>query len=245
MMASLPWPVARIPAEPTASRLSGAAFLILQWPHHGKLRILVTVDRKDVFVCSDDLHALAEFDDEYAHPSVRTRHLEWSKLPDEAPAAFYTLADTMAVLDHNPTHATGELLAWFREQLPLATGDAAIDNAIGLVAFTDAWTVQQAAMILDGDPQISTGRTRLFDHLAAIGWAQRDLIGHWTPLPYATRHGLLTLRNITIRSGTRAAEDYAQLYVTKDGLAELRKTLHALHKQPVEQPAPETLPIPE
>lgn len=242
---SQPWPVAQIPAPPAADRAAGAALMIHRWPHHGNLRILVTVDRKDVLIAVDDLHALAEFDDDYEHPTATKRLLTWSRQPDTSPADFYTLVDAMAALDHNPTHATGELLEWFREQLPLATGDAAIDNAIGLVAFTDAWTVQQAAMILDRDPQISTGRTRLFEHLAAIGWAQRDLTGHWAPLPYATRHELLTLREITIRSGTRAAEGYAQLYVTKDGLAQLRKSLHALHEQPPDLPAPETLPIPE
>ena len=236
------WPVAPIPAASPAPTVTGAALMILRWPHHGNLSILVTVDAADVLVAADELHALAEFDDEYSHPTITTRLLTYSRQHD--PAAFYTLADAMAVLDHNPTHVTGELLEWFRVQLPLATGDAAIDNAIGLTAFTDAWTVQQAALILDRDPQITIGRTRLFKHLERLEWIHRDIIGRWSPLPYATRHGLLTLRDITIRSGTRNAEDYQQLYVTQAGLAELRRTLHALNPDPPDVVEPEQLPIP-
>ncbi|MHC9046778.1 phage antirepressor KilAC domain-containing protein [Microbacterium saperdae] len=236
------WPVAPIPAPPTANHPTGV-LIPLRWPLHGDLRILV--DELNVFVASEDLHALAEFDDGYAHPTVTAR-ITWARTTGAPLTPFYTLAEAMAVLDHNPTHATGELLAWFREQLPLATGDEAIDHAIGLVSFTDAWTVRQAAMILDRDPQISIGRTRLFAHLEHIGWAQRAFAtGTWAPLPYATRHGYLTLRDIIIRSGTRAAEAYTQLYVTEDGLTELRRSLNALYPAPPDPVEPEQLPIPD
>lgn len=238
---SMDWPVAQIPTPPVANHRTGV-LMILHWPDHGDLRILV--DDPNVFIAAEQLHALAELEDGFEHPTV-VAHTTWARRESDPLTAFYTLPDAMAVLDHSPTHVTAELLAWFREQLPLATGDEAIDKAIGLASFTDAWTVRQAAMVLDGDPQITIGRTRLFAHLNHIGWVHRDHTGHWAPRQAALRAGHLTLRDIIIRSGTRAAETYTQLYVTETGLAELRRTLHALNPAPPDHPEPETLPIPE
>lgn len=236
------WPVAEIPTPPTANHPAGV-LIPLHWPHHGDLRILV--DDLEVFAAADDLHALAEYDDSTPHPHPLFRpDVTWAKRDGAELLELYPLAHAVAVLEHAPTHQTRELLAWLREQLPLVLNEHVVDAAIGLESFLDAWTVQQAAKILDRDPQIAIGRTRLFAHLERIGWIHRDHDEHWAPRPDATRQGLLTLRDITIRSGTRGAEAYTQLYITEAGLAELRRTLYALHPVPPDPVEPEQLPIP-
>lgn len=234
------WPVAAIPTAPVANHPTGVA-IPLRWPAHGDLRILV--DELDVFVAASDLHALAEFEDDYEHPTIRPR-VTWARHAGETLIEHYTLAEAMEVLDHTPTHQTGELLAWLREQLPLVLRDEVIDAAIGLEGFCDAFTVAQAALILDRDPAVSIGQRTLFQHLEHIGWAERDFVGHWRPTRPAIRRHWLTIRDVIIRPRTRQAAPYPQLYVTPAGLAELRKTLHALNPAPLDLPEPETLPIP-
>ncbi|WP_309129453.1 phage antirepressor KilAC domain-containing protein [Microbacterium sp.] len=237
------WPVAQIPTEPVANHPGGEQ-IPLRWPHHGDLRILVDVDTLEVFLVADDLHALAEFDDTTElHPTIRPT-VTWSKRPGSELLEHYTLADAVAVLEHNPTYQTAELLAWLREQLPDVLRDEVLDHAIGLEGFCTAFTVQQAATILDRDPALSIGRTRLFEQLERIGWARRDdVVTHWRPTSLAIRHHWLTIREVTVRAG-KTATPYPQLYITPDGLAELRRILHALHPDaPATPPEPERLPI--
>lgn len=240
------WPVATIPTPPSANHPGGQQ-LPLRWPHHGDLRILVDVDTLEVFVAAVDLIALAELDDltpADLHPSIRP-HVTWSRSGGaEGLLEHYTLADAVAVLEHNPTHLTGELLEWMREQIPLAVADDVIDSAVGLEGFCSAYTVQQAAMILDRDPAVAIGRTRLFAHLERIGWARRGIAQHWEPTSLARRHHWLTIRTVSIRPGTKATTPYPQLYITPAGLDELRRTLHALNPDaPATTPQPEPLPI--
>lgn len=236
------WPVAQIPTPPVANHPAGV-LIPLRWPHHGNLRILV--DELDVFTSADDLYTLAEYDEpEHPHPTLLP-YVTWAKQPGEALIDLYPLADAIAVLEHRPTHQTHELLAWLREQLPMVLRDEVIDATIGLEDFLDAYTVSQAARILDRDPAVSIGQKSLFEHLNHIGLAERDLVGHWRPTRTAIRRGLLTIRDVIIRARTRAAAPYPQIYVTEEGLAELRRTLHALHPAPPDRPAPEQLPIPD
>lgn len=238
------WPVAEIPTPPVANHPAGV-LIPLRWAMHGDLRILV--DELDVFVSADDLLDLAELIGPRAydvHPTLRP-DVTWSKSPGEPLLHLFPLADALAVLDHAPTHQTLELREWLREQLPLVLRDEVIDRAIGLEGFLDAYTVSQAALILDRDPGISIGQRSLFQHLEHIGWADRDLVGHWRPTRHATRHGYLTIREVLIRPRVRAIAAYPQIYVTPAGLAELRHTLHALNPDPPEFTAPETLPIPD
>lgn len=249
---STDWPVAQIPSGPVANH-PGGILMPLRWEHHGDLRILVDEDDLDIFIAAEDLYALAELEpaedaafDPHAHPHPHLRPLvTWSRNVGDPLVAMYSLTDAVTVLEHSPTHQTAELLTWMRHTLPYVLRDEVLDSAVGLESFCDAYTVQQAAMILDRDPAIRIGRTTLFAHLEQIAWAHRDLAGHWEPTSYAVRHQLLTVRDVTIRARTRAAERYPQVYVTKTGLEELRRTLHALDQNPPVQPAPEALPIPE
>lgn len=241
------WPVAPIPDLEVHPTHTAGALLPLRWPHHGDLRIIVD-DRggkpgrtPEIHVAADDLHALAEIpDDQDPHPTISPRIL-WARHGAD-PIRCYSLTQALAVIEHTATHATGELLAWMREQIPLVIRDEVLAAATPLESFLDAYTVQQAAIILDGDPQITTGRTRLFTVLEGFGWIARDRAGHWQPLAAPLQHQLLTVRDITIRSGTRAAEAYRQLYITPTGLSELRRLMHALNPTVpvIDQP---TLPI--
>lgn len=242
---SMDWPVAQIPQEPVANHPAGI-LMPLRWKDHGDLRILVDADELDVFVSSDDLYALAEYEDTEHHPHPTLLPVvTWSRNPGDPLVEMFTLADAVLVLEHAPTHQTRELLDWIRVTVPLVLNDEVLDNAVNLESFCDAYTVRQAAMILDRDPAIAIGQNTLFQHLDHIGWSSRDWAGHWRPSSHALRHKLLTIRDVTIRSGTRAAAPYPQLYITPAGLAELRRTLHALDRTPVAPTAPETLPIPE
>lgn len=240
---SMDWPVAQIPATPVPNHPAGV-FIPLRWPHHGDLRILV--DDLEVFTSADDLYALAEYEDPDVHPHpTLVPTITWSKNVGDPLLLLYPLADAITVLEHAPTHQTAELLAWLRVQLPLVLRDEVIDAALGLEGFLDAYTVSQAARILDSDPAVSIGQKSLFQHLELVGWAERDLAGHWHPTRVATRAGLLTIRDILIRHGKHHATPYPQIYVTEAGLAELRRTLHALWSAPPGHPEPDTLPIPE
>ena len=240
---SMDWPVAQIPTTPVANHPAGV-LIPLRWPHHGDLRILV--DELDVFASADDIYALAEYEDleHHPHPTLLP-YVTWSKNPGDALLQLYPLADAINVLEHAPTHQTAELLAWLRSQLPLVLRDEVIDAAIGLEDFLDAYTVSQAARILDRDPAVSIGQKSLFRHLEHVGWAERDLAMQWHPTRAATRAGLLTIRDVLIRHGKNHSTPYPQIYVTEAGLAELRRTLHALWSAPPGHPEPETLPIPE
>lgn len=237
------WPVAPIPTTPAPNHPSGV-LIPLRWPHHGNLRILV--DELDVFVSSDDLYALAEYEDleHHPHPTLLPT-VTWAKQTGDPLVAMYTLVDAVAVLEHRPTHQTGELLEWLRDQLPLILRDEVIDAAIGLEDFLGSYTVAQAARVLDRDPAISIGQNTLFEHLALIGLAERDLAGLWHPTRTAIRGRLLTIREVIIRPRTKHATTYQQLYVTPAGLDQLRRTLRALHAAPPDPVEPEQLPIPD
>lgn len=241
---SMDWPVAQIPTAPVANHPTGV-LIPIRWPHHGDLRILV--DDLELFVSADDLYDLAELVGHQAydvHPTLLP-NVTWSKNPGDPLLRMYSLTEAIAVLEYAPTHQTAELLEWMRIQLPLHIREEAIDAAIGLESFLSAYTVSQAARILDRDPAISIGQKSLFKHLEHVGWAERDLAMQWHPTRTATRAGFLTIRDVLIHHGKHHTTPYPQIYVTQTGLAELRRTLHALWAAPPEIPEPETLPIPE
>lgn len=237
---SMNWPVAEIPTTPSPNHPSGV-MIPLRWPHHGDLRILV--DELDVFAAADDLYALAEYEDtdQHPHPVLRPR-VTWARQTGDPLLTMYPLADAVAVLEHAPTHQTAEMLAWLRDFLPTVLRDEVIDAAIGLEDFLEAYTVSQAARILDRDPAVSIGQKSLFRHLEHIGWAERDLAGTWHPTRPAIRGHFLTVREILIRPGRGQAVPYQQVYVTEAGITELRRTLHALYAAPPGEHPPETLP---
>ena len=237
------WPVAAIPTEPVPNHPEGEQ-IPLRWVHHGDLRVLVDVDTLEAFVVADDLHVLAELDvDAGLHPTIRPS-TTWAKRPGAPLIEHYTLADAVAVLEHNPTHQTSELLEWMRVQIPDVLRDDVIDHTVGLETFCTAYSVRQAAMILDRDPAVRLGRTRLFEQLERFGWTYRDVANHWRPTALAIRHHLITVRDVTVLPGTRAAAPYPQLMITPAGLTELRRLLHALHPEtPATPTAPERLPI--
>ncbi|WP_223172485.1 phage antirepressor KilAC domain-containing protein [Microbacterium sp. NIBRBAC000506063] len=167
----------------------------------------------------------------------------WRRNADAELTPMYDLASAVAVLEHTPTHQTTELLEWMGETLPEILDDEVLAGAVPLEPHTAAFTVAHAAEILDRDPTVSIGRQSLFAHLEHIGWAERHPDGHWQPTATARRHHWLTIRAVVIRAGN-SRRYYDQLYITQTGLTELRRTLHALHSEPVLF-EPETLPIPD
>lgn len=245
------WPVAPIPEDHPRPTLTAGVLIPLRWPLHGDLRIViddalnVSSSSPAVHISADDIHALAQLEDEdeTPHPTIRPR-ATWGRTDGAELISLYTLHEAVAVLEHAPTHATGELLDWIRQMIPLVTGDEVLNDVIGLESFLDAYTVAQAALILDRDPHLALGRQRLFAQLHRLGWATRDDAGRWAPTPTATRGHFLTLRTVTILAGTRAAEPYRQLYVTRAGLAELRHALGALHTEPPDPDTNALLPLP-
>ncbi|MEJ1087025.1 phage antirepressor KilAC domain-containing protein [Microbacterium sp. Mu-80] len=233
------WPVAPIPTAPTPDRTGGHRTPI-RWPHHGDLRILT--DAGDVFVAATDLHALAEFDTT-GHPAILCSTVRWAKNPDADVVEYYTLADAVALLEAASTQQAADLLEWMLVEIPEVLTLQEHDRATRMESFLTAFTVQQAAAILDRDPAVSVGRRALFEHLELIGWAARGLNGVWLPMPAAIRDDWVTVRRVTVRAG-KNSHPYPQLYITPAGLAELRRTLHALHPDaPATPPTPETLPI--
>lgn len=233
------WPVAQIPTEPAPDR-TGGAMTPVRWPHHGDLRVIVTDG--DVFVAVDDVHALADLDMAGVLPAS-VPSMSWAKAPGAELVTLYGLSDAAELLEYVATDRAAELLTWMLATIPEILTAQDQDRAGRLESFLTAYTVQQAAAILDRDPAVSIGRQSLFDHLELIGWAARGLNGTWQPTPAALRDRHVAVRMVTVRTGKQTTP-YPQLYVTPAGLAELRRSLRALHPDaPATPPAPEQLPF--
>lgn len=238
-MVDASWPVVSIPtpeqlAAAGAPSIDGGILLPLRWTHHGDLRIVLR-EPDQVFISVHDLHAFTGAQDHADVGDLREKALWWQHqvVPGRS-CRVYPLSVAVWFLESEipSPAAAAALLEFLREALPLLVRDEVLDAAIGLRSFLDAWTVQQAAVILSRVPGIDTGRTRLFGHMESIGWIDRESgppRGAWAPTRRAVRAGWLTIRQVRARQaidGRVKTLPYDQIYVTPEGLDALRSTLN-------------------
>ena len=125
------------------------------------------------------------------------------------------------------TPAKGDaLLRWIESDLDQYLTPEALEAAHRAPSFADAYTVAAAAKRLDEEPGISMGRDRLFEHMANLGWIERNTVGvdAWVPTQLPTARDWIALRSVNI--GPRKAQRrYLQIHITNAGLEELRRTL--------------------
>lgn len=215
------------------AELARTATLIPQWHGHGPLRIEIRDDV--VYLRADQVEQLA---------GIRPWSTGETLIDDHWPTfgghPFYELDVAIARCEAADTALAAEFLTWLTDQLrELLTDDTLVD-AQQPHTFLDSYSVRRAATILDGDPAVSIGQNTLFAHMHSLGWIERST-GDWTITPSARRNGWLTIRDVVIPAATKQrTRPYPQVYVTPAGLAELRRTLHALHDRllPDDSPHP-------
>lgn len=210
---------------------TGTRTLIPQWFGHGPLTIKVAADA--VYLRADQVEQLAGIPP-WAH-GEQLLDADWHMF-DGHP--YYELNHAIARCESEATDQAAEFLCWLDAQLAELLVDEVLDNAQKVPGFIGSHSVGKAAEILDRDPQISIGRGRLFRHLEVLGWVVRDSNGTLHPTDRARRSGWVTIRNVPLELGRRQSRTYPQIYITPDGLTELRRSLHALNQTPAE-PAPQ------
>jgi DNA-damage-inducible protein D len=108
--------------------------------------------------------------------------------------------------------------------------EPAAENWAALAAAAGDYSVSDAAKILSRHPAITTGRTRLFATLHALGWTYRATGDKsWRAYQSAVDRGWLAERPQSHRHPDTAVEvlDAPQVRVTVKGLGELRRRLTA------------------
>ncbi|WP_439593988.1 phage antirepressor KilAC domain-containing protein [Microbacterium sp.] len=196
--------------------------LIPRWLGHGNLHILVERDR--VFVRADQVEQLAGIP-----PWGRGEQLLDDDWFEHAGNPYYPLEDAVSRCEFEGTATAAAFLEWLSDTVDELLIDEVLDQAQHIPGFIGSHPVRRAAELLDADPAISIGRTSLFAHMHHIGWIDREA-GDWQMTTLARRNGWLTLRDVTIPAANRQRRrTYPQIYVTPAGLAELRRTLHALN----------------
>lgn len=216
----------------TVVELAHHRMLIPRWPGHGDLTIVIRDEH--VYLRADQVERLAGIPP-WAHGETLLGDT-WPLELDGRP--YYQLEDAVARCEAEATDAAAAFLAWLDEQLEQLLTDEVLDDAQRIPSVIGSHPVRVAARILDADPAVSIGQISLFAHLAVEGWIDRDpqvapQDQDWRITPLARRHGWLTIRNVLIPAANRERRrTYEQIYVTPAGLAELRRTLHALHQTP-------------
>lgn len=209
------------------AELARHATLIPHWPGHGDLRIEIRDDV--VYLRADQVEHLAGITPWSTGETLIEAH--WPATFDGQP--YYELDVVTARCEAAGTTLATEFHTWLTGQLLELLTDDTLDRAHRTVGFIESHTVRRAATILDADPAVSIGQTTLFAHMHGLGWIERRT-GDWTITTSARRNGWLTTRDVLIPAATKSRQrPYTQIYVTPDGLAELRRTLHALN-----EPAP-------
>ena len=145
------------------------------------------------------------------------------------------------------TPAKGDaLLRFLEEELPAYLTPDALEAAHRAPSFAEAYTVAAAARLLDEDPAISMGRDRLFEHMEAIGWIERNPADPrnpgadvWIPTSLPTSRDWVALRTVLV-GPRKSARPYLQIHITNAGLTELRTSLLALAR-PAAAPTHPTL----
>lgn len=212
--------------------------LLPRWPGHGDLTIVI--DGAYTYLRADQVEQLAGIpawgDGETVLPD------EWPL--DVAGTPFYAIDDAVQKCERHGTALAAEFVSWLREFLSTVDDDA-LEQAHKVVHFTDAYSMTRAARILDADPTITMGRDRLFAYLEQLGWIERSSPAHdWIITRRPHDRDWLTLRAVRVPAGNKTGwRDYLQVHVTPAGIAELRRTLHALNRgaPPTDIPAAQPL----
>ncbi|MBN9209321.1 MAG: hypothetical protein J0H96_11745 [Microbacterium ginsengisoli] len=209
--------------------------LIHQWLGHGKLTVVV--DDDEVYLKAADVERLAGIP-----PWGRgeTLLLDDGALVTMNGADFYPLPAALDRARIEDTDLSREFLAWLEAELPALTASDILDAAHRVVPFTVAVTVDRAARILNDDPMITIGRNGLFEHMAALGWIERNDPTHdWVITPEAHRADYLTLRAVSVGAATKTGRRrYMQVHVSVAGLTELRRTLAGIGRAAPPNPDP-------
>lgn len=197
--------------------------LLPRWSGHGDLTIVI--DGAYTYLRADQVEQLAGIPPWGEGETV---------LPDEWPLdvagiPFYSMDDAVRKCEQHGTALALEFVTWLREFLA-GVDDEALELAHRVVPFVEAFTVSNAAAILDADPAISMGRARLFAHLEQLGWIERSSPAHdWVITRRPHDRDWLVLRPVRVPAPTRSGwRDYPQVHVTAAGIAELRRTLYAV-----------------
>ncbi|CAN7238710.1 phage antirepressor KilAC domain-containing protein [Microbacterium sp. LjRoot45] len=185
----------------------------------------ILVDHPYVYLRRDDVEALAGI------PPWGTGEkllLDDDQVVDINGAEYYPLETALhrARYESLTPSKADAFLQWVEAELPQYLTPEVLEAAHRVPAFSEAYTVAGAARLLDQDPEISTGRDRLFDHMAELGWIERNTEGvdAWIPTSTATSRDWLTLRTVYV-GPRRNARPYLQIHITNAGLTELRRTL--------------------
>ena len=198
--------------------------LIARWPSHGDVRVLV--DRPYVYLRADDVEALAGVKP-WGSGAVLVPAAD--ELVQHRDAWWYPLHVAIARAELEQTEQAAGFIAWLDDAATHWTDDATLDAAHRAASYGDAVTVRRAADLLSHDPAIAIGQNALFDHLEQVGWINRNSpADDWVITPEAFRANLLTTRPRHVQDGTRRGRRYLQVYVTRDGLTQLRKSLRGL-----------------
>jgi hypothetical protein len=214
------------------AELARTATLIPRWPFHGDLHIEIRDDR--IYLAVVDVEALAGIPP-WAHGETLIGE-DWTELGGQP---YYLLHDAVARCEAEETTRAGEFLTWLDVTLRELLADDVLDQAQHVPGFFGSYPVRRAAELLRNDPAISIGQNTLFAHMAHQGWIERPT-GDWTITTHAHRNGWLTIRDVTIPAATKdRRRSYPQIYITPEGLDELRRTLYALNPAaPVIPPQP-------
>jgi len=192
------------------------------------LRMLV--DHPFVYLRRDDVEELAGIP---PWGTGETLLLDDSQVVEINDVEYYPLETALhrAQFESTDARKSDAFLRWVEQELPQYLTPDVLEAAHRVPSFSEAYTVAGAARLLDQDPEISTGRDRLFEHMESLGWIERNDEGvdAWIPTQLPTARDWLTLRTVYV-GPRRKARPYLQIHVTNAGLAELRESLIKQHR---------------
>ncbi len=201
---------------------------------HGQdLRVLV--DTPYVYLSRDDVEAIAGVPPWGTGDTLLTAADEHSIEISGVTFIPLDVATDRVRTDAIDQDRAAAFLAWLDEHAPTFTDPAVLELAHQPASFATAYTVAAAAKTIADELGIDLGRDRLFDHMDALGWIERNEPGGpWviTVLPY--NRDWLTLRAVSIgpRRTGKTLRSYPQIHVTPAGLEELTETFRALRPAP-------------
>lgn len=197
------------------------------------LRVLV--DTPYVYLARDDVEAIAGVPPWGTGDTLLTAADERSIEISGVTFIPLDVATDRVRTDATDQDRAAAFLAWLDEHAPTFTDPRVLELAHQPASFATAYTVAAAAKAIADELRIDLGRDRLFDHMDALGWIERNEPGApWiiTALPH--NNDWLTLRAVGIgprRSG-KTQRQYLQIHVTPAGLAKLTDTFRDLPPAP-------------
>lgn len=153
---------------------------------------------------------------------------------------YYRLDDAIARAEAQETAQSAAFLAWLTKTMDELLTEEALEHAHTLPSFMGSYPVRRAAEILSRDPGIDIGMHGLFEHMRLQGWIERDdPHTDWRITTTGRLVDWLTIRDVLVPAPTKVGRrSYPQIYVTPGGLAQLRRTLHAINSNAPPEPEP-------